>query len=40
MLREKNEELDLHPASESINKQKEKILIDINQYLEQLNRFD
>ena len=39
-LREKKEELDLRPDSESLAKQKEKILADISQYLEQLKRFD
>ena len=38
--REKLEELDLLPTSESIEKKKEKILVEYNQYLEQLKRFD
>jgi len=38
--REKLEELDLLPTSESIAKKKEKILVEYNQYLEQLKRFD
>ena len=38
--REKLEELELLPTSESIEKKKEKILVEYNQYLEQLKRFD
>lgn len=37
--REKLEELDLLPVSESTEKKKEKILVEYNQYLEQLKRF-
>jgi hypothetical protein len=37
--REKLEELDLLPTSESIEKKKEKILVEYNQYLEQLKKF-
>jgi hypothetical protein len=39
-LRERREELDNQQPSEIIEKQKEKILIEYNQYLEQLKRFD
>jgi hypothetical protein len=39
-LREKREELDQLDQTDSISKQKEKILIEYNQYLEQLKRFD
>jgi len=38
--REKLEELELLPISESIEKKKEKILVEYTQYLEQLKRFD
>lgn len=38
--REKLEELELLPTSESIEKKKEKILGEYTQYLEQLKRFD
>ena len=38
--REKLEDLDLLPASESTEKKKEKILGEYTQYLEQLKRFD
>jgi hypothetical protein len=38
--REKLEELELLPTSESIEKKKEKILSEYTQYLEQLKRFD
>jgi hypothetical protein len=38
--REKLEELELLPVSESIEKKKEKILGEYTQYLEQLKRFD
>jgi hypothetical protein len=34
------EELETLPAIESSEKQKEKILLDIKQYLEQLTRYD
>jgi hypothetical protein len=34
------EELETLPAIESSEKQKEKILLSIKQYLEQLNRYD
>jgi hypothetical protein len=39
-LREKREELDLQESSDHVLKQKEKILAEYNQYLEQLKRFD
>jgi hypothetical protein len=39
-LRERREELDNQQPSEFIDKQKEKILVEYNQYLEQLKRFD
>jgi hypothetical protein len=39
-LREKREELDLQEPSDLNSKQKEKILAEYNQYLEQLKRFD
>jgi hypothetical protein len=39
-LREKREELDLQESNDHIVKQKEKILVEYNQYLEQLKRFD
>ena len=39
-LREKREELDQLDQTDAILKQKEKILAEYNQYLEQLKRFD
>jgi len=39
-LRERLEELDQQAVSDDIGKQKEKILIEFNQYLEKLKRFD
>jgi hypothetical protein len=39
-IRERREELDNQQPSEIIEKQKEKILVEYNQYLEQLKRFD
>jgi hypothetical protein len=40
MLREQREELEQLPISEDIEKKKEKILIEFNQYLEKLKRLD
>ena len=39
-LREQREELEQLPISTDIEKKKEKILIEFNQYLEKLKKFD